>query len=410
MQNRRQNCGKLFITIISMLLLLYFTNSPACNASIIGNHTITDTPSYNFSKGFYNIVKYAVSSESDFIILSETKIPYLNLQYISSSDGYLEINITPKEGPVPYITLDDTWTTTGLKFIKKMVFNETAIFTLSPPLTFSDFNSSRVTGSGITLYELYNWPKLYGAINFSFTTIDEISIDFDWHPTNPRQGDELTFFTLNDFIFMNITWEITGEENSEKNNTEILKIEDVKAGEYVITVTGYDEFNHIHSITKHIIVEPSLIDEKVSDIQLFLLEYPDSSKLREKIEITAVIDYYIPKSTDIKLLIMDLESNANISIINDTLLGNGTTEYIFKHTSRKTGNLDLLFRLFYNIEDQWIEQTNAQKAFTIQISDIEKPENKIPSFPIISIVIGITFIYLVSKKGVTNKIYSEKIN
>jgi hypothetical protein len=209
---------------------------------------------------------------------------------------------------------------------------------------------------------------------------------------------------------MNITWEITGEENSEKNNTEILKIEDVKAGEYVITVTGYDEFNHIHSITKHIIVEPSLIDEKVSDIQLFILEYPDSSKLREKIEITAVIDYYIPKSTDIKLLIMDLESNANISIINDTLLGNGTTEYIFKHTSRKTGNLDLLFRLFYNIEDQWIEQTNAQKAFTIQISDIEKPENKIPSFPIISIVIGITFIYLVSKKGVTNKIYSEKIN
>jgi hypothetical protein len=291
-----------------------------------------------------------------------------------------------------------------------MVFNETAVFTLSPPLTFSDSNSSRITGSGITLYELYNWPELYGAINYSFTTIDEISINFDWHPTNPSQGDELTLFTLHDFLFMNITWEITGEERSTKNNTEILKIEDVKAGEFDVTVTGYDEFNHIHTITKHIVVEPSLIDEKVSDIQLFILDYPDSSKLHEKIEITAVIDYYIPKSTEIKLVVMDLETNANISVINDTLLGNGTAEYFLKHTSKKTGKLDLLFRLFYHNEDHWVEQTNAQKAFTIQISNIEEPENKIPSFPIISIVTGIIFFYLVSNSNITNKLHSEKKN
>jgi hypothetical protein len=95
MQIRGLICKKLFITIIAMLFCFSFTNSPVCSASKIGNHTITETFSYNFSKGFYNVVKYAVNSESEFIILSETEIPHLNLKYTSPSDGYLKINLTP---------------------------------------------------------------------------------------------------------------------------------------------------------------------------------------------------------------------------------------------------------------------------------------------------------------------------
>jgi hypothetical protein len=249
---------------------------------------------------------------------------------------------------------------------------------------------------------MYNWPKLSGAINYSFTTIDEISIDFDWHPTKPRQGDELTFFTLHDFIFMNITWEMVVEGKTEKKNTEVLKIEDAKAGEYEVTVIGYDEFNHTHSITKHVNVERSLVEQEISDIQLFILDYPDSSKLGEKIAITAVIDYYIPKSTEIKLILVNLETNTNVSNINDKLLGKGTAEYTLKHTPKKPGNLDLFFKLFYNIEDQWIEQTKAQRVFNIQITATEEAGNKIPGFPTISILVSIiTILYLVSKKNMT---------
>jgi hypothetical protein len=249
---------------------------------------------------------------------------------------------------------------------------------------------------------MYNWPKLFGAINYSFTTIDEISIDFDWHPSKPRQGDDLTFFTFNEFIFMNITWEMLVEGKIEKKNSEILKIENAKAGEYEVTVIGYDEFDHLHSLTKNINVELPFVKQEISDIQLFILDYPDSSKLGEKIAITAVIDYYIPKSTEIKLLLINLETDSNVSKINDSLVGNGTTEYILKHTPKEPGNMDLLFKLFYNNEDHWVEQKNAQRAFNIHITAIEEPKNKIPSFPTISIFIGITIIiYIVSKKYMT---------
>jgi hypothetical protein len=330
--------------------------------------------------------------------MSETEIPFLNLHYNASSDGYLEIVIIPIEGPVPYIEIDDTWATDGLNYVKKMVYNETAVIKLTPSLSFSDYSSSRVVDGGITLFEMYNWSRLFGEIDYSFTKADEISIDFDWHPTMPRQEDEITFFTISEYDLNNITWEIEGNDFKFNNNTEIFKIE-LESGEYSVTVKGYDEFSHNHSMSKKVFIEPPLIEKEFFDIQLFTLDYPDSLIIGDTISITAIIDYYVPNSMKIKLVLMDPTLNLTISEITNTLNGNGTSKYILQHIPQEPGNMNLRFNLYYDSQSGWVELIKAKRVFNILVTNIEEPKKSIPGFSSVAMFLGIMVFYLLIRKN-----------
>jgi len=111
--------------LLLILVLFIIYNTEFCTASDEYNYTLAEISSYNFTEGFYNVVKYAEDINSDFEILHETEIPILNISYTAPSDGYLSITLTPVNGPVPYIILEEAWETNGYSYMINILSNQT---------------------------------------------------------------------------------------------------------------------------------------------------------------------------------------------------------------------------------------------------------------------------------------------
>ena len=93
--------------MLALILVIMLFQTDICHATVSQNKTLTEVESYNFTKGFYNVVKYSQYNDGVFMILQETEIPYLNLSYIAPTDGYLDIYLHPINGPYPYIDLEE---------------------------------------------------------------------------------------------------------------------------------------------------------------------------------------------------------------------------------------------------------------------------------------------------------------
>ena len=104
------SCLKSFKSIILFIFLLFiFSKTHLCHGTVSQNKTLSEINFYNFTQGYYNIVKYSENDDSNFRTIYETEVPYLNITFNAPSDGYLDIYLTPLEGPVPYINLDQEW-------------------------------------------------------------------------------------------------------------------------------------------------------------------------------------------------------------------------------------------------------------------------------------------------------------
>ena len=160
--------------LLALLLLVILVQTDSCSATESANKTLTEVKAYNFTDGFYNVVKFSEQNDGVFRIMHETEIIYLNLSYTAPTDGYLDIYLKPLFGPYPYIKLEDNWEIKSMTYSISLTQGESTYFLLSPPLIFSDYNSSLVVGGGLTLWELYTWPSLGGLINYTFTRYDSL--------------------------------------------------------------------------------------------------------------------------------------------------------------------------------------------------------------------------------------------
>lgn len=391
--------------IIPAILLLIFINiTPTCKAES-QNTTLSEVSAYNFTNGFYQIVKYQQDGKNTWMILQESDIPYLNISYTAPKDGFLDIYIDPVNGPFPYIELDDYWEINTLTYSRSLGQDETVNYFLTPPLIFADYNSSRTVGLGITLWEMYTWPPLSGLINYTFTSTDEITFDLISHPSDPRQGDEISLFTRSNADIFDITWEITGNDFDWVNNSQVLEIENLIMGEYYIRVTGLDEFNNSHHAEAVISVQPPVHEYEYFDINLFSINYPESITLGEIIEFKAIIDYSVPTSTQIKCVLSDTGDTVTHTENQITLEGDGSSNFNHYMESTEPGVLDFMLRVFYNQEGNWVEVDESTRVFTVTV-EAPTESRQIPGFNPISLITGLTIIVLVNY--MKNQKYSIK--
>jgi len=382
------------LIIPALLLTFIIIATPTCSATESQNTTLSEVSSYNFTSGFYQVVKYQQDGDTTWRILHETEIPYLNISYTATSNGYLDIFLEPIDGPFPYIELDEYWEINSFTYSRSLEINETVSYLISPPLIFSDYNSSRAIGMGTTLWELYAWSELSGLINYTFISTAEISFDLIWHPSTPRQGDKLSLFTSSNVDIFNITWEITGSDLNWVNNSQVLEINSLSEGEYHVSVTGFDEFNNSHSAEAVIAVQPPVIEQGYFDISLYSINYPESTNIGEIIPIKAIIDYSIPTSTEVKCILSDPAYSVNYTENQFTLDGDGSSNFNHYMESTETGVIQFILRLFYNDNGNWVELEASRRAFSIAV--IEPVEsNQLPGFNPLSLAVGLSLIIII---------------
>ena len=389
-----------------VFFLVFRLNFSSASGSEDG--TLSEVSSYNFTDGFYNVVKYAETHNSDFRILHQTEIPTLNLSFTAPSDGYLSIKIIPINLPVPYITLSEEWESDGLHYTKNISNNETTYFVISPPLIFKDSNSSRVIGGEITIWELYVWPDLSGYIQYSFTPSDSINFEIIYYPSSPRQGDKINIFTTSNSNIQNITWHIVGEGIDWVNQSEILEVNSLSSGNYIISVTGFDFFKQKHIAQKLIQIIPPLIDKGYFDVRLFSVNYPESVPVGDSILINAIIDYSISDRTEVKCILTNLATDEDLDEKSYILEGSGSTNFKYNLNSVINGTMNFALKLFYKNEGKWIELNKERKSFAVNVFEKEEP-NKFPIYIPIALIAGIAAIgagYYYYK----NKIIKEKEN
>ncbi|MCW4013565.1 MAG: hypothetical protein NWF07_11325, partial [Candidatus Bathyarchaeota archaeon] len=83
------------ITLAIILLFIGLAHLTPCSATESQNKTLTEVSGYNFPAGYYNVVKILENTETEFRVLHETNIPYINITYTAPSHGLLEIAIKP---------------------------------------------------------------------------------------------------------------------------------------------------------------------------------------------------------------------------------------------------------------------------------------------------------------------------
>jgi hypothetical protein len=395
-------CLKSFKGIILFLTLLFiFSKTSLCHATDSQNKTLSEVTSYNFTQGYYNVVKYSENDDSNFRIIYETEIPYLNITYNAPSDGYLEIYLTPLDGPVPYINLDQGWEIKSLTYSINLFKNETTYFLLTPPLIFSDYNSSRLVGGGLTLWEMYTWPNLSGQINYTFTTYDEISFELIMHPSKPVHGGKVNLFTQSNVKINNLTWTVSWSNIKWINETEVLEVENIEPGEYSVLVVGYDEFNNSHRAEIAFIVIPQKMREQShTELSLFSVEYPYTVNLGDNIPIIATIDYYLSNTTEIKLIAQDTSNGEYYNEERYTLEGNGSIQLSTNIVAEESGSMDLKLKFYYNKEKTWVLLDESSMMISIDVLDNDGTKN-VPSFDILSLSLGfiIIFSFIISKRN-----------
>jgi len=379
--------------LLLILVLFIIYNTEFCTASDEYNYTLAEISSYNFTEGFYNVVKYAEDINSDFEILHETEIPILNISYTAPSDGYLSITLTPVNGPVPYIILEEAWETNGYSYMINILSNQTVYFVISPPLSFSDYNTSQVVGGALTLWEMYVWPELAGYIHYSFIPSDEIIFDLIWYPTNPRQEEKISLFTNSNAALMNITWNVSGNNVNWINQSEILEVDSFDSGDYIIRVTGLDEFNQTHLAQKVLHVKPPIMDLKYFDVRLFSISHPESVFLGESIKISAILDYDIQTETEVKCLLTNPVTTEIFTEDIYVLDGNGSTNFNYEFTSDETGIFNFILQLLHKVDGDWIEIEESE-IFSVNVSEYQE-NNELPGLALLAVFSGIIVTLLV---------------
>jgi len=382
------------ITLAIIVLFIALAHLTPCSATEQQNKALTEVTEYHFEKGYYNVQKYAEDSETDFWIVYETKIPYLNITYTAPSHGLLEITLKPTEGYVPYIELSEGWDTNGLTYTNPMLSDETSYLLLTPPLQFTDSNVSRIVGGSITLWEMYKWTNTTGKINYSFTSPDDITFELLIHPTRPIQGSPIDFFTISNSNLNNIKWDFP--ELNWINESETLEINGLDAGKYNIYVTAEDIFNNTHEAQIEFTVSPPSLNPQSYDLDFFSVTYPETVSQGEQVIVSATIDYSMPTAAEIKCQLYDPIENAVCKELVYSVSDSGSKQFNHQFIADEEGVEPLIMKLYYDVGGGWVEVIDAERTMMITVN-VANASTSIPGFKPIMMLIGITLATMLTK-------------
>lgn len=394
----RRVCNKVCI-LIAIIAFTVLTQTTLCTAQS-ENTTLTEVSGYDFDSGFYNVVKIYETIDGDYRILHETEIPYLNITFTSPTDGFLDVTLEPKTGAVPCIELNTGWDTDGLTYTNLLSVGDTCYLTLSPAMAFSDSNASQIVDGPRIVWEIYEWGNQSGLISYSFTSSDEISFDLVIYPTYPSENDKVSLFTICDAEIKNLIWTITGDSLSWVNETEVLEINNLPAGDYVVSVEGYDELDNLHIAQTSFYVKPRLNVPEVFDIDFFSVNYPELVGSGDLVSVSATIDYSTSDNTLIKCVLSDssgvIQYEKSYSIYDS-----GSKLFTYNYNAEQSGSYLYYLTLFYSLKGEWIEVADSAVPLVIQVAEV-KTSPSLPGFNVISILAALTIVSLANYRTQKN--------
>ena len=382
-------------SILIIIAITALTQTTTCTATESQNTSLTETKGYHFNEGYYNIVSYAENSTADYWIFHQTKIPYINITYTAPSHGYLSVTLHPTQGNVPYIELSPGWDTDGLTYTSPMLKGETSYMLLTPPMQFSDQNTSSIVGGSIMKWEIYRWGNTTGEITHAFTASEDIILDLIMYPTDPKQGESITFFTDSNAEIKNTTWSIS--ELDWLNQSQILEIDTLDARTYTVTVEGIDDFNNTHKASITFTVDPPTLNPQSYELSFFSVTYPETVILGSQVTISATIDYSIPVEAQLKCQLFNPSQDTVTHEQIYNVSGSGSKHFTHQFPAQIEGTEAVLLRLYYDTGAGWVEETSSEEQIIFTVAPPETNQI-IPGFNPVSLLTGmVILVYIIQK-------------
>jgi len=374
--------GKIKI-LFTAICLVFFTYS-ACLV-----HGESQIHYYNFTQGFYEVVKVAESQDSDFVVMQESPIPESSYTYNASMSGLLEITINPERGLLPYITLDSNhgWEQVGNRYSLKLYAGESVQITLSPHTRFSGSRRCEIGGGSITLYEDWVWDDSWGVVNFTLIPAEAVNYDLYWAPMNPSVGDTITFYSLSNPEAA-YSWALDG--TPVYNGSSVFEAGTLTPGNHTIAVTINDEYGHVFHLEKTFVVKSIINTPEPLSLSIFNLHYPDSVEPGEAFTITVYIDYSLENPVPIQICLR--EQGRTISSVNETLDNSGS-KIIQLHVQAPPEPGEKEYQLyFYAKKGDW---TQFSPPATVRVNIPASEQSlQVAENSIISILIGYLLILI----------------
>ena len=263
-----------------------------------------------------------------------------------------------------------------------------------PPRVLESSHESVQEGRIVTKYKLYSWDDMSGNILFSVIPRSEIIPDFTYYPESPVYDDSIKFDPILDYSEIDyVVWEIHGPGFDEESGRTKYVTPRLEAGKYNVTLTLVDKFGYSANITKTLVVQPEIVEDApetgFTHLSVSNVESPFSSMINERFDVNVTLSYHISSPREIRLHVIDIESESVFSSVEGLLESNGTESYqISLLASAIPRPMVLQVNAYYNELGTWV-MSESSPVFTV---DLKAPEqsSEIPGFPFIAIIIGVS--------------------
>ncbi|MBT4422982.1 hypothetical protein HOC87_01340 [Candidatus Bathyarchaeota archaeon] len=380
-------------TLVKFIPLMFLLFSPVL---IVSAENLIFTVPYDIPYGYVNDITISFFEDEPFEPIQVDEFPEYFFNYTVETVGWLEISIENQVGDRPVITLngDSVYAQIDPFYREKVYIGDFFEVKMVPPRVLESSHESVQEGRIVTKYKLYSWDDMSGNILFSVIPRSEIIPDFTYYPESPVYDDSIKFDPILDYSEIDyVVWEIHGPGFDEESGRTKYVTPRLEAGKYNVTLTLVDKFGYSANITKTLVVQPEIVEDApetgFTHLSVSNVESPFSSMINERFDVNVTLSYHISSPREIRLHVIDIESESVFSSVEGLLESNGTESYqISLLASAIPRPMVLQVNAYYNELGTWV-MSESSPVFTV---DLKAPEqsSEIPGFPFIAIIIGVS--------------------
>ena len=380
-------------TLVKFIPLMFLLFSPVL---IVSAENLIFTVPYDIPYGYVNDITISFFEDEPFEPIQVDEFPEYFFNYTVETVGWLEISIENQVGDRPVITLngDSVYAQIDPFYREKVYIGDFFEVKMVPPRVLESSHESVQEGRIVTKYKLYSWDDMSGNILFSVIPRSEIIPDFTYYPESPVYDDSIKFDPILDYSEIDyVVWEIHGPGFDEESGRTKYVTPRLEAGKYNVTLTLVDKFGYSANITKTLVVQPEIVEDApetgFTHLSVSNVESPFSSMINERFDVNVTLSYHISSPREIRLHVIDIESESVFSSVEGLLESNGTESYqISLLASAIPRPMVLQVNAYYNELGPWV-MSESSPVFTV---DLKAPEqsSEIPGFPFIAIIIGVS--------------------
>lgn len=393
---------KTLVKVTPLVLILFSATV------IVSADNITSPIPYDIPGGIVNDIRTLYDPDEGFVERQVQKFPEYYYNYTAEGVDWLEIGIGNQTGarPVIHVNGESVYAQMDPFIREKVIPGDFFEVQMVPPRVLESSHDIVQNNEIITRYKVYSWDDMSGLLLFTLIPRAEINPDFTYSPEIPVEDGSLKFTALGGTSDMaDILWDLRGPGLSDDGAGSRYLSPRLWAGDYKVTLTLVDVFGYSANITKTFQIQSETDGEEpesgFTHLEVSNVTSPSSSLINEGFDVNLTLVFLISGPREIRLRVIDVESGAVLSSVEDLLETNGSKSYHLSLVAYPVPRpMILRVDVFHNEAGTWVI-SDSSPAFTLDL-DAPGQSNRIPGFPVAGILMGVIGVFYLNREQSPN--------